>query len=133
MRFRYCAKASRSERNAGCEGMEERDCGAVKEADSHADTRVGRVRSDGYVQHASHPVAANHHPTVKPLALMRWLVKLVAQPGDVVLYPFIGSGTTGVACAMEGREFIGIEREAEYVEIARRRIEHAGAQWRLKV
>jgi len=62
---------------------------------------------------------------------MRWLVKLVAQPGDVVLDPFTGSGTTGVACAMEGREFVGIEREAEYVEIARRRIEAASAQGRL--
>ena len=70
----------------------------------------------------------NHHPTVKPLALMRWLVKLVAYPGDLVLDPFAGSGSTGVACAMEGREFIGIEREAEYLEIAKRRIEAAGAQ-----
>ena len=70
----------------------------------------------------------NHHPTVKPVALMRWLIKLVARPGDVVLDPFMGSGTTGVACAMEGRGFIGIEREAEYVEIARARIDHASAQ-----
>ena len=65
---------------------------------------------------------------VKPLALMRWLVKLVARPGDTVLDPFAGSGTTGIACAMDGREFIGIEREAEYIEIARRRIEAASAQ-----
>jgi site-specific DNA-methyltransferase (adenine-specific) len=64
---------------------------------------------------------------------MRWLVKLVAQPGDVVLDPFMGSGTTGVACVMEGREFIGIEREGEYLEIARRRIDAASAQGRLAV
>jgi site-specific DNA-methyltransferase (adenine-specific) len=64
---------------------------------------------------------------------MRWLVKLVARPGDVVLDPFTGSGTTGVACAEEGRDFIGIEREAEYVEIARRRIDAASAQERLPV
>jgi site-specific DNA-methyltransferase (adenine-specific) len=64
---------------------------------------------------------------------MRWLVKLVARPGDVVLDPFMGSGTTGVACAMEGREFIGIEKDAEYVEIARRRIAHAEGQMRLSV
>lgn len=62
---------------------------------------------------------------------MRWLVKLVAQPGDVVLDPFAGSGTTGVACAMEGREFIGIEREAEYITIAEARIANASAQGRL--
>jgi site-specific DNA-methyltransferase (adenine-specific) len=62
------------------------------------------------------------HPTVKPLALMRYLVKLVTRPGHVVLDPFMGSGTTGIACRELGREFIGIEKEAEYCEIARRRI-----------
>jgi site-specific DNA-methyltransferase (adenine-specific) len=64
---------------------------------------------------------------------MRWLVRLVARPGDVVLDPFMGSGTTGVACAEDGREFIGIEREAEYVDIARARIAAAEAQTRLCV
>jgi site-specific DNA-methyltransferase (adenine-specific) len=77
--------------------------------------------------------AQNHHPTVKPVALMRWLVRLVARPGDVVLDPFLGSGTTGIACAEESRDFIGIEREAEYVEIARRRIEAASAQLRISI
>lgn len=75
----------------------------------------------------------NGHPTVKPVALMTWLVKLVAAEGDTVLDPFMGSGTTGVACVETGRDFIGIEREAEYVEIARRRIEGASAQERLPV
>lgn len=70
----------------------------------------------------------NTHPTVKPVALLRFLVRLVARPGNVVLDPFCGSGTAGVACAMEGRDFIGIEKEADYVEIARRRIEAATAQ-----
>jgi site-specific DNA-methyltransferase (adenine-specific) len=64
----------------------------------------------------------NDHPTVKPLALMRYLVRLVTPPGGVVLDPFMGSGTTGMACAAEGLRFVGIEREAEYVEIAERRI-----------
>ena len=64
----------------------------------------------------------NHHPTVKPTALMRYLVRLVTPPGGVVLDPFMGSGSTGKACALEGFAFIGIEREAEYVEIARARI-----------
>jgi DNA modification methylase len=64
----------------------------------------------------------NGHPTVKPVELMRWLVRLVTPPGGTVLDPFTGSGTTGMACAYELRPFIGIEREAEYVEIAERRI-----------
>ena len=64
------------------------------------------------------------HPTVKPVALMRWLVRLVTPVDGVVLDPFTGSGTTGVAAVQEGRRFIGCEREAEYVEIARRRIAH---------
>jgi site-specific DNA-methyltransferase (adenine-specific) len=65
----------------------------------------------------------NHHPTVKPLALMEYLVKLTATPtGGVVLDPFMGSGTTGLACKNQGRDFIGIEREEEYIEIAKARI-----------
>ena len=63
------------------------------------------------------------HPNQKPIALMRWLVSKL--PAKTVLDPFAGSGTTGVACALEGREFIGIEKEAAYVEIARRRIAEA--------
>jgi site-specific DNA-methyltransferase (adenine-specific) len=86
-RFFYVAKASRREREAGCEKL------------------------------------LSNHPTVKPLALMRYLVKLTATPtGGVVLDPFAGSGSTGCACALEGREFIGIEQEPEYAEIAERRI-----------
>ena len=64
----------------------------------------------------------NHHPTVKPTALMRYLCRLVTPPGGLVLDPFAGSGSTGKAAIAEGFLFIGIEREAEYVEIARARI-----------
>ncbi len=64
----------------------------------------------------------NAHPTVKPVELMRWLVRLVTPPGGTVLDPFAGSGSTGIAALREGFDFIGIEREAEYVEIARARI-----------
>lgn len=67
----------------------------------------------------------NGHPTVKPIALMRWLITLVAPPNAVVLDPFMGSGTTGVAALQLGRRFIGVEREAEYYEIAERRIASA--------
>jgi DNA modification methylase len=64
----------------------------------------------------------NAHPTVKPLSLMAWLVKLVTPPGGTVLDPFLGSGTTAIACLGNGFSCIGIEREAEYVEIAADRI-----------
>jgi DNA modification methylase len=68
----------------------------------------------------------NIHSTVKPLDLMRYLCKLTKTPtGGVVLDPFMGSGTTGVACVLEGRDFIGIELNQEYVEIARKRVQDA--------
>ena len=67
----------------------------------------------------------NHHPTVKPTDLMRYLVRLVTPPNGIVLDPFMGSGSTGKACAYEGFNFIGIEQSAEYVEIAKARIEWA--------
>ena len=66
--------------------------------------------------------ADNRHPTVKPTALMRYLCRLVTPPGGVVLDPFTGSGSTGKAAVLEGFDFVGIEREAEYVEIAGARI-----------
>jgi site-specific DNA-methyltransferase (adenine-specific) len=123
-RFFYCAKASRSERNAGLEGMEEFDIkGAV------GMPVVDNGRGDEYLSHGvkyeRKTKAQNFHPTVKPIELMRYLVRLTKTPtGGVVLDPFTGSGTTGIACVLEGREFIGIEREAEYVEIAEKRIAH---------
>ncbi len=64
----------------------------------------------------------NFHPTVKPVALMEYLVKLVTREGQTVLDPFAGSGTTGIACKNLNRNAILIEREAEYVEIAKCRI-----------
>lgn len=73
----------------------------------------------------------NHHPTVKPTDLMRYLCRLVTPPGGVVLAPFMGTGSTGRGAALEGFRFIGIEREAEYVEIARLRIGAATRQGRL--
>jgi site-specific DNA-methyltransferase (adenine-specific) len=67
----------------------------------------------------------NHHPTVKPTALMRYLCRLVTPPGGVVLDPFMGSGSTGKAAVIEGFNFIGIEREESYMEIAEARINPA--------
>jgi site-specific DNA-methyltransferase (adenine-specific) len=63
----------------------------------------------------------NTHPTVKPNALMRWLVRLVTPPGGIVLDPFMGSGSTGVAAKAEGFQFIGLELDPAYIEIARKR------------
>jgi site-specific DNA-methyltransferase (adenine-specific) len=116
-RFYYVAKPSRAERDMGCEGLTARTGGeATDRKDGSAgldNPRAGAGRTGG---------ARNIHPTVKPVELMRWLVKLVTPPGATVLDPFTGSGTTGMACRYEDRRFIGIEREAEYVAIAERRI-----------
>ena len=113
-RFFYCAKASRSERNAGLEGMAERVApkqgGAPLGRESSIAGRGGNIRM------------SNHHPTVKPIALMRWLCRLVTPLGGVVLDPFTGSGTTGCAAVAEGFRFVGCEKEAEYVAIAEKRI-----------
>ncbi|MCG3775658.1 MAG: Modification methylase HindIII [Nitrospira sp.] len=66
----------------------------------------------------------NLHPTVKPIGLMRWLVRLVTPPGGIVFDPFTGSGTTGCAAVSEGFDFLGVEKDPAYVEIAVQRIEH---------
>jgi hypothetical protein len=66
----------------------------------------------------------NAHNTVKPVALMRWLIRLVTKPGDVVLDPFGGSGTTGVAALAEGHRVILVERDPRFAEIARARLQH---------
>ena len=125
-RFFYCAKASRSERNAGLEGMEAQEVRPLGISNWE-----GQTNGSGKTMGKSSP-SQNHHPTVKPIELMRYLVRLTKTPtGGVVLDPFTGSGTTGIACVLEGREFIGIEREAEYVEIAERRIQEAQLQPRL--
>ena len=118
-RFFYCAKASRSERNAGLEGMPEQ----LKHWHNHEGRNPDNPKN--FIHGKNETFAQNHHPTVKPIELMRYLVRLTKTPtGGVVLDPFTGSGTTGIACVLEGREFIGIEREAEYVEIAEKRIAH---------
>lgn len=77
---------------------------------------------------ASAPRHDRGHPHQKPVTLMRWLCRLVTPPGGHVLDPFTGSGTTGVACMLEGFQFTGIERETEYVALANRRITDAAAQ-----
>jgi site-specific DNA-methyltransferase (adenine-specific) len=105
----YCPKAGRRERDAGCEQLPRRPLDLFPQA-----VRRGRRP----------PAAANAHPTVKPLALMRWLVRLVTPLDGLILDPFCGSGSTGAAAILEQRRFLGIERELDYVTIARTRISH---------
>jgi site-specific DNA-methyltransferase (adenine-specific) len=116
-RFFYCAKASKADRDEGCEGLESRTVGVWGGEEDDLTEGKKRVLP-----------ANNHHPTVKPTALMRYLCRLVTPPGGVALDPFTGSGSTGKAAVLEGFDFVGIEREAEYVEIARARIAAAAGQ-----
>lgn len=121
-RFFYCAKASRSERNAGLEGMEGKERADINKM--MGNDNGGKSMKTGSGNNRNNRLQ-NHHPTVKPIALMEYLVRLTKTPtGGVVLDPFMGSGTTGIACVNEGRDFIGIEQNEEYLEIARRRIEY---------
>ena len=83
-------------------------------------SKVFNCRHAGCVKDSKETLVA--HPTQKALEVMKWCVELFSKPGDTILDPFMGSGTTGVACAILGRHFIGIERDAEYVDMAKRRI-----------
>jgi site-specific DNA-methyltransferase (adenine-specific) len=117
-RFFYCAKASKSERNMGCENLEEKE--SVYPGVNSFDENGNRLREDGSI---IPPLKSkNNHPTVKPIALMKYLITLISREGQVILDPFMGSGTTGVACKLLNRKFIGIEQSEEYIKIAQARI-----------
>ena len=149
--FRYVAKPSRAERNAGCDGMPQAERASVAPVASGKVMRCAECRrthpmtyrgpchrcgsNSVFIDDAADDgsgrdgcrVHANTHPTVKSVALMRWLLRLVTKPGDVVLDPFGGSGTTGVAALIEGRRVILVEREPQYAAIARARCAAAEA------
>lgn len=110
-RFFYCAKASRRDRNEGCENMPERALNW-----SSGTKNPGSFQSEG-----TKKAANNHHPTVKPTDLMRYLCRLVTPPGGLVLDPYTGSGSTAKAAALEGFRFIGFEIDPDYHAIAERR------------
>jgi site-specific DNA-methyltransferase (adenine-specific) len=126
-RFFYCPKVSKKERNAGLEDFEEK---TDRQKGHGLDRRCGncgtsmlkpqdcKCENPDWIT----PPKKNHHPTVKPIALMEYLIKLVTPKGGVVLEPFMGSGSTGIAAKNLGMSFIGIEREEEYFEIAKQRI-----------
>ena len=113
-RFFYTSKASRAEREAGLTGdLVRRSDGRTKDIENP------RLRTNA---------RRNHHPSVKPIDLMRWLCRLIVPSGGRILDPFAGSGSTLIAAHLEDMTAIGIEREAEYVDIARGRIAHHCAQ-----
>ncbi len=103
-RLFHSAKASKREREAGCEALP--------------------LQSDRLYSRPAVRIRRNIHPTVKPIALMRWLVALVTPPDGVVLDPFAGSASTGIAAVVEQRRFLGIEREPKYIDIACARLTH---------
>ena len=114
-RFFYCAKASKSERNKGLRNLEVKQTkGGGGTYNEEAGAKYGSIKAAGQ----------NFHPTVKPVKLMQYLVRLVTPPNGIVLDPFCGSGTTGVACKLEGFQFVGMEQDPEYAKIAEARIDN---------
>lgn len=116
--FHYMPKVSRSEREAGCEDLPEMSgadaTGRVEGSEGLKSPRSGASRTARQVK--------NHHPCVKPWKLMRDLMQGV--PKGQVMDPFMGSGSTGIACLHTGHDFIGIDMTPEYMKIATARIEH---------
>jgi site-specific DNA-methyltransferase (adenine-specific) len=119
-RFFYVAKASTKDKDEGLDDFVEKSPGEKTER------QEGSIGISPYA--GSRGPSRNVHPTVKPTELMRYLVRLVTPPGGVVLDPFMGSGSTGKAAILEGFSFVGIEREDQYLEIARARLRHADAK-----
>jgi len=121
-KFFYCAKASKKDRNEGLEDFEDKRP-PYESYRENLDAKGGDTPFAGAGRSGNE--LKNFHPTVKPTNLMRYLVKLVTPPTGTVLDPFMGSGSTGKACVLEGFQFIGIDQSPEYVEIAKARIKYA--------
>ena len=115
-RFFYVAKASKKDRNEGLEDLE---------AQRHSDRENAEGVGGDNPRNRTNEAKQNFHPTVKPTALMEYLVKLVTPPGGTVLDPFTGSGSTGKAALLNGFKFIGIELTADYLPIIEGRLKHA--------
>ena len=117
-RFFYCAKPSNAERDFGlCEEFE-------KKQHVQWQTANGTSGKPSSLSEGRNTQRKNTHVTVKPVTLMQYLCRLITPPGGTVIDPFMGSGTTGMACKVEGFDFIGIEKEVESFLIAEARIEH---------
>ena len=123
-RFFYVAKASKRDRNEGLEGLEDTAVGSFN-------GNVAKVSGNkiGAKPDKPNQPAKNFHPTVKPTALMEYLVKLVTPPNGTVLDPFTGSGSTGKAAILNGFDFIGIEMTEDYLPIIDARLKHAEAEF----
>jgi site-specific DNA-methyltransferase (adenine-specific) len=121
-RFFYCAKASKAERNMGLDDYEEKQV-----TDGTIRSNQETARTFG----ANSAKRKNYHPTVKPIKLMEYLVRLVTPKEGIVLEPFAGSGTTLIACKQQGFNYIGIEREQEYCDIAEARLKGVQVQGEL--
>jgi site-specific DNA-methyltransferase (adenine-specific) len=113
-RFFYCAKASKKDRNEGLDGFAE-----VRSGGMSATIEGSMLTGSGNQRTTTNK---NHHPTVKPTELMRYLCRLITPPNGTVLDPFTGSGSTGKAAVLEGFSFIGVEQSEEYIAIAEARI-----------
>ena len=119
-RYYYCPKTSKAEKNRGLEDLPIKKTSSMSgRRDSH-DMEGYSIDNDVTGRFVTEK--QNVHPTVKPIKLMKYLCRLVTPKGGTVLYPFMDSGSTGIAAKDEGFEFIGIEREKEYFEIAERRV-----------
>ena len=114
-RFFFCAKPTTAEREMGLDGF------------SYGTVDDGRQTPNDTAHQRGRAKRRNIHPTVKSVALMRWLMRLITPPGGLVLDLFIGSGTTGIAAMCEGARFVGCEQSAEFAAIARARIAFADA------
>jgi DNA modification methylase len=120
-RFFYVAKAGKKERNAGLDGKPRKaKIFNGKSSESAPSEDIAGSVADKF----STAPQANTHPTVKPIALMGYLIKMVTPPGGVVLDPFLGSGSTACAAAVNGFDWLGIERDEGYADIAEARIKH---------
>jgi len=113
-RFFYCAKADKGERDLGLEQEEGEFMDEGREEGSPGGTNP---RNRG-----AQTARKNFHPTVKPVALMKWLINLVSRKDSLILDPFVGSGSTLVACKKLGRKVVGIEKDEEYCKITQKRL-----------
>jgi site-specific DNA-methyltransferase (adenine-specific) len=125
-RFFYTAKASQKERNWGLKNFEKKYTASAEFRPNHMEKALKGENGNPYGRWQP---KKNIHPTVKPLGLMRYLVRLITPKGGVCLDPFLGSGTTAVACKAEKFNYIGIELMPEYVEIAEARIKAETVQY----
>ena len=119
-RFFYVAKASQWERHYGLDNFEEKNSASSEFRPNHLEKSLNGESGNPYGRWKP---LKNIHPTVKPIKLMQYLVRMITPPNGIVLDPYAGSGTTGIACKIDDFQFVGIELSVEYTEIANARIQ----------